>query len=197
MVVEREIQNYWIGLYLGNLSDPIMAAINRAYRDFNRTLVGISLSINDEKRIMLRETMKSTVVELIKHSFNDQDEFDNWHKKECDKIIESFKSNVPYAISYGQAQKWINMTLKYLFALGEERVKGISRNYAFFHIPIDRQVQKELEKLGIISINGPWSQINNYQVYIAYQKKLRNAFPESIPLDVEFKLFNSSKGFSG
>jgi hypothetical protein len=83
------------------------------------------------------------------------------------------------------------MTLKYLFAFGDNRVLGISRNYRFFHIPIDNIIQNKLEKkFGIKRLNGAWSKAENYPVYLNYQYQVRLACAEQIPMDVEFKLFN-------
>lgn len=98
-----------------------------------------------------------------------------------------------YELSIGQAQKWINMTHKYLFALGESRVNGISKNYEFFHIPINNIIQEKLEKEGIEKLKERWSRIKQYSNYLDYQKKVREHFAGQIPLDVEFKLFNKSK----
>jgi hypothetical protein len=90
----------------------------------------------------------------------------------------------------GQAQKWINMTLKYLFALGENRIKGISKNYIYFHFPLDNIIQDKLVKLGIPKFKVSWSRIDNYVEYLNYQCLVRTKFAGQILMDVEFRLYN-------
>lgn len=91
--------------------------------------------------------------------------------------------------TYGHAQKWINMTLKYMLALGESRIKGIYMNCHFFHIPIDNLIQDELLDK-IEKINCAWSKINNYDIYLAYQKKFRKLCNGKSPIAEEFRIFN-------
>ena len=64
-----------------------------------------------------------------------------------------FESYVQYRFFQVQAQKWINMSMKYLYALGDERVPGISKNYEYFHIPIDNIILNELKSKNINMIH--------------------------------------------
>ncbi|WP_378018329.1 hypothetical protein [Adhaeribacter terreus] len=83
------------------------------------------------------------------------------------------------------------MSLKYLFAFGENRVPNISRNYRFFHIPIDNIIQDKLQKdKKIEKLTQAWSRVNEYETYLNYQIKVRQSYSGQIPMDVEFKLFN-------
>lgn len=81
------------------------------------------------------------------------------------RIKKKFNEVLAYDISYGQAQKWINMTLKYMFAIGPNIIDGIDRNYDYFHIPLDNVIQEKLSIHGINRINIRWSRIDNYQTY--------------------------------
>ena len=169
----------------------ILSAIDRAYRDFNRTMYGIAE--NRKKKINgyieLRSLMNEIVSEILNKDFK-QLSFDNWHKDSCDRLINGFKKSMDYDINYGQAQKWINMSLKYMFAIGNEKIKGINRNYKYFHIPIDNIIQDKLEQVYIDRIPAKWSRVNDYTTYMDYQEKVRLAFEGQIPLDVEFRFFN-------
>jgi hypothetical protein len=83
------------------------------------------------------------------------------------------------------------MSLKYLFALGENRINGITNNYNYFHFPVDKIIQDKLkERYNIGKLKTAWSRIQNYEIYLNYQKICRTHFNGQIPLDVEFKLFN-------
>jgi hypothetical protein len=109
----------------------------------------------------------------------------------CDKLKLKFIKLIGYEISYGQAQKWINMSLKYMSALGNTIIIGVEKNYKYFHIPVDNIIQDKLKNHNINRIPISWSRIDNYDVYLSYQIELRNKFSDQIPLDVEFRLFNS------
>jgi hypothetical protein len=190
---KTDIQNFWIKLYFGtNTSNELLnAVIDRAYRDFNRTLHGLGENQTKNKYNNLRNVIKGIVQEIDKINFQTQDNFDQWHKSKCDEIISSF-ANIPYQLSYGQAQKWLNMTLKYLTALSFDTKDSIKSNYHFFHIPIDNIIQEQLEKYGIIKIKNRWSRINDYKSYLDYQKEIREKFCHNTPLEVEFVLFNKA-----
>ena len=186
-----DFENFWIRCYLPSASNLIDRAIKRAYLDFNRTAHGINIMKSPEKYPLFSDFLKKLIEEITTKKFENQKEFDKWHKKNCNSLISLFNDSLNYDIYIGQAQKWINMTFKYLFALGDNRIPGISTNYNFFHIPIDRIIQiKLLEKQGITILNLTWSRIDNYQDYLNYQERVRNEFYEEIPMDIEFKLFN-------
>lgn len=86
--------------------------------------------------------------------------------------------------TYGQAQKWINMTLKYLYVLCPDKVEN---NFFNLHIPIDNYVfsvaQKEFD---IKYPTKPWSRWESYDYYIEYQILIRNNLTDVVPLKWEF-----------
>ncbi|NQV18859.1 MAG: hypothetical protein HQ534_09985 [Armatimonadetes bacterium] len=186
-----EIEDFWIRVYLNPKSDYLDSAVNRAYRDLNRTLHGISKLPSEQNHILVKQIIKNSINKITTDKFESHVNFDNWHKQLCDKIIQSYKLELTFDFSFGQAQKWINMTLKYLFALGEKRINGICMNYEFFHVPIDNIIQDRLKiKYNIDRIDGAWSKISDYNIYLDYQKNLRIICPDFIPMDIEFRLFN-------
>lgn len=109
---------------------------------------------------------------------------------QCNTLIESYNKIANHKIYIGQAQKWINMTLKYLFALGETRIAGITKNYEYFHFPLDNIIIQKLENMASGKFKVAWSRIDNYNVYLEYQHQMRKTFAGQIPLDVEFRLYN-------
>ena len=190
-ITHQERINFWLRVYLGttNIQELKLAAVDRAYRDFNRTMHGFRDKRTPEAYNSLRNLMLIIAEETFTITF-DQTSFDIWHKSKCDQLIDEFYNLLKFPISYGQVQKWINMTLKYMFAIGNEIINGIERNYKFFHIPLDNIIQDKLEFHNINKIKGRWSRINNYDIYFQYQKQVREAFIGQIPLEVEFRLFN-------
>lgn len=187
----EDIERFWIRVFLHTSDNFLERCIERAYRDFNRTLHGIRDNENKEAYSRLSNSVKSIIGEITVKDISNQTEYDSWHKDKCEFLQKEFMKELNYELSIGQAQKWINMTLKYLFALGESRFSGISKNYEFFHIPIDNIIQEKLESEGIEKFKERWSRIKKYSDYLDYQKKVRQHFAGQIPLDVEFKLFNT------
>jgi len=185
-----EIQNFWIRVYLGttNNNKIKIALIDRAYRDFSRTLHKIKHTIDSYQ--ILKNKMLSIIDYVEHHQFETQEEFDQWHKEKCDELKSDFKKHINYYIYYGQTQKWINMSLKYIFAIYYGTPNGYEKNYKFFHIPIDNIIQEKFEPKGIERITGPWSKLDNYKKYLKYQIRVRETFPNQIPMDIEFKIFN-------
>jgi len=193
-LTHADFEKFWHRLYFDINEGFISAAIKRAYRDFNRTIKGMPKEENE--RHPLRENwvefLKSSFEVFLKKEFLSQQEFDLWHRDMCEKL-ENINKDKKVILNVGQAQKWINMTLKYLFLIGENYVEGISKNYKFFHIPLDSIIQTAMNnKYGIQPIPGAWSQITDYDKYLQYQNAIRTKFPNTIPMDEEFKLFNLS-----
>lgn len=195
VTIDKTILDFLYKIYFDFSEGEIMAAINRAYRDFNRTL--IDLPPEDERPILKKnwsELLKREIeTTILLKKFENWDEFNKWHKSLCEKL-KSVNTNYT-GFTIGQAQKWVNMTLKYLYVMGEKKVKGISINYEYFHIPIDNIIQKEILKdLNRSPKNkffkDAWSRISDYDKYLAFQSEIRKVYPNKIPMDKEFELFN-------
>lgn len=189
-LTQINIEDFWIRCFFNPKGNLTEAAIDRAYRDFNRTLHGIQKKQSKEKQSLLKEVVKKIISEPLIHIFNSQDEFDKWHKIKCVELVKAYEDILNHTLFIGQAQKWINMSFKYLFALGENRINGISRNYKYFHFPVDNIIQDKFLEDGIPKLKIAWSRIDDYSNYLDYQKLVREKFAGQIPLDVEFILFN-------
>lgn len=98
----------------------VTVAAKRAYRDLNRTLHGIGTHPNAEQ-------LRQDTYDSLKKFVNNLDDvhtvevFDKLHQAWCEATIDRFAAqNVDrnkLTMDYGQAQKWLNMTLKYLVVL--------------------------------------------------------------------------------
>ena len=67
---------------------------------------------------------------------DDCTDFDDWHNALCKGIINCSESIYP--ISYGIAQKWVNMTLKYLLICGYD----FKEKETSLHVPVDSYIYK-------------------------------------------------------
>ena len=156
--------DFLIQCHFGYIDDLILSAIDRAYIDMQtHTVEGDKESLLFPKRKEITEYL----YHQIQHLPNQQN-YDDWHETTSEAIKEKYNQ-----LSYGQIQKWINMTVKYLCTfrlLGFETVDeyfGKKENYMWFHAPLDSYV---LNGIGMCDLS--WSKdIKSYEIYkkIAYE----------------------------
>jgi len=170
--------------FFGKYNDYKIAGVNRAYRDFSRTIRTKEYNEFEYKNL---KTKTSNIIvqelsQLLIREFS-KEEFDDFHKQVCKKIKKNWTK-----LYDGQIQKWVNMTLKYWLLMGKEYIGNIELNSKWFHIPIDSLVLAEFfnEKYPKI----PWSRID-YDTYFEYQVRFREEIPPNeIPIINETKAFN-------
>ena len=152
--------SFLIQCYFGDTTDPYLAAIDKAYFDMQ------THTISGDKKIiyaMRREETEYLYSQLRKLPSEVQSEkdFDKWHKDTSDKMKTISKKTIE--LEYGQIQKWINMSIKYLYtlrALGDEKVNQyFVENVYYFHAPLDSYVLNE------IGNHDTWSTIPTYEIY--------------------------------
>jgi len=187
ILTRDDYEDYLVRLYFGTESDFLVASIARAYLDFSRTLHGIGdlgpkRLLHDQASNSLREA----IVELQAESMSGE-EFDTWHRSTCERLVAIYPKH-GHHLYIGQAQKWINMTLKYIFALGEQRICGFGEKYQYCHVPLDNILLGQLERYNFPALSCAWSRLDNYDEYLERQMWIRRRFT-LVPLDVEFKLW--------
>lgn len=138
VTVDKDVLSFLRAIYFGTYKDRYEAAGNRAYRDMNRTIRFNGMEA--EKRNTLRaETinlLRNEIEKIISKTCTSQKVFDEWHYLVCSKIrILYRKEGVQF--TFGQAQKWVNMTCKYLFIIGETDFVNC---FAYLHIPLDNYI---------------------------------------------------------
>ena len=182
-------ENFLIRLYFGSKSGHLEMCIDRAYLDFNRTLHGIKHypSIYKSAKLVMTESLE--ILSQNKSKFQCQSTFDEWHKSLCIKLCKHYADNGFVHYHIGQAQKWVNMSLKYIFTMGEERLPNYSHLYEFCHIPLDNIILKNLSTYKPPLLNCAWSRIDSYDEYMIFQRWVRSYFNGSTPLAVEFFLW--------
>jgi len=185
MLTNKQKEDFFIKVYFNTKEGFEIAGLKRAYQDFNRTLKkeNEDQKLRNNKRYNTQEYLKNELLKLISTKIENQQMFDKLHENLCVNLTKKWNE-----LTIGQAQKWINMTLKYWLLFGEKRINNIEKNAKFFHIPIDNFVLKEMleEKSP-----GPWSKIDKYKDYFRYQEKQRNKKTGNPPIIDEFDFFNS------
>lgn len=165
--------------YFGDMSEPIDAAINRAYIDMaSHTLKGFGEDY--EKKWECRYNASQSIKEALE-DLDMEKHFDNWHTALCDKIQEAY-TDIDIDFTYGQAQKWVNMTTKYLLVFdliydylgdAEQRDKLPQffqgrDNVQKLHIPLDNYLLLYYKKSKL----APWSRMDK-DAYNACRKELK------------------------
>lgn len=139
--------------------DRVKAAIIRAYSD--ATMEGAYNTLFKGKEETLRKKSESAkrkggelILNEIKKFFRDgsssNDNYDGWHDKLCKGLEEEYKNvtdGKTKFFTYGNAQKWVNMTIKYLClidALSDGFIyhKRLCKFQSKFHIPVDSYIIK-------------------------------------------------------
>ncbi|MFQ9115662.1 hypothetical protein [uncultured Eubacterium sp.] len=133
--------------------DGIMKCARRAYRDLHRTLrfnkIGLNNKENDYKQSFVTDicdSIKTEINELFDELNRNKkiDDFDKEHKKICNSILEKAeeeKDVLKEKMHYGQAQKWLNMTLKYMWLTGIWESEFNTGNLLpELHVPVDRYI---------------------------------------------------------
>lgn len=212
----------YFGITLENSKDDIIsAAINRAYRDAASHV--LSLKDDSKKNTEKGQDLFAKAGELIKVFIKDvlnndtqnklnKKEYDEKHKNLCDTLISKYKgcTNSGYEFSYGIAQKWVNMTMKYLgviltifsefndkndFVTFHESFQAIEHS---LHVPIDGYIleyvsNKKYSNVEPINIakkenknNLAWSKYKEVN-YKTLQNNIKEKFinETTFPLDWE------------
>lgn len=185
-LTENDYNTFYKAILYGKIEDPVEKAIFVAYRDLCRTIRGFS---KHERH----DAIFGNCVQIIYDYINElngfssftQDKFDMLHKLTCDRLITFFEDQ---EFTYGQAQKWINMSLKYVSMFNH---KMTEKYYEYCHVPIDNYIIKSTN----YKFDTAWSRINSYDKYLEFQKWFRNQY-DGIPLDIEFNMWlKEGKGY--
>jgi hypothetical protein len=179
--IDKDCFDFLLYSYFGGDKNPYAAASKRAYRDLCRTLRFHGRS-GIEYRKYIDGLLEKRIRCLIDEGCFSQEQYDEKHQGLCQDMIEYYRGK-GINFNIGHAQKWINMTMKYLYIYGGVDISGL---FCFFHIPVDQYVFKAVKnKLSIRRPCDAWSKINDYAVYIEYQKKIRSEL-DVAPLRWEF-----------
>ena len=137
--------------------DGIMKCARRAYRDLNRTLRFNEKSKNtcDRQDFVndICKFIKGKIEKMFVSNVNENFDFNKEHRDICNKIINEaenwknqngesiWKNAGDKNIYYGQVQKWLNMTLKYMWLTGIwESEFNTGDILSELHVPVDSYI---------------------------------------------------------
>ena len=163
----------YLGITLESEPDDVMdKAISKAYNDatrqgaFNTQLTyelkekieKVKNSSGDKENNLGENLITENVLALINtsHKKIDKEYFNSWHCSLCHKLINCYETALESDeyFTYGNAQKWVNMTMKYLYLIYSifsvyaesnnkfvdscgEHIDKISK---FLHVPVDSYI---------------------------------------------------------
>ena len=194
--------NFLMALYFGikpeDKEDIIVdCLINRAYRDAASHV----LSVKDDYKKTIKLNCIIKIKDFLKKLNDEKDlNYDDEHRKICTELFEEFEKenkesniykedkNGKYRkMTYGIAQKWVNMSVKYVYTIMliekyESFFDSFFSSYIDnFHVPLDSiMIEKIKSELKVNNENfgiDVWSSIDDYDKYLKYQKKIKKCFP--------------------
>ena len=191
--MNENIKKFYRICVFGTEENNEKAAAKRAYRDMCRTIrfeKGVSQKLKDDCRTRVIELIETKIKKC--NSIDTVEKYDEFHDSLCLRIIDCYDNQTIAEITYGQAQKWVNMTMKYLCVLYEGQCDWLNKIYSFLHIPIDSiilyKAKKEFPNEFPVN-NTPWSQLSREE-YITIQNKFRAVIKDVALIDWEFKAWN-------
>ncbi len=148
---------------LESKSDTIIEkAIDKAYFDATNRAAFNALKKTDFNSDDLKAKGTAIIKNGIDKIINQSSNLDEIHNDICESLLENYKGikvkdTNENAFSYGNAQKWVNMTMKYLYVLGNvflnsevnndfvtnyvEKINDFSNK---IHIPVDSYILQAL-----------------------------------------------------
>lgn len=164
-------------------NNDIDLASRKAYADMASHTLHLN---NPEKKEELKDEGCRVLREAIRNeckSIIDAKQFDDWHRSVCYRLQDTYKGHIKDAVSitFGQAQKWLNMTIKYYYIICEINNREDHVDLPFFqfaHVPVDSIMYDVIEKeLEIKKPEVAWSKLDDYDMYLDYQKTIREKVP--------------------
>ena len=139
-------------------------AIELAYADMSRRATG-------HTKQMKNVCVKCLVEEVFDKpfTFKSQEEFDDWHKKICEKLSEKLNTVNESFGRVGRAQKVINMAFKYLSYVDDTYDKVLP----YCHMTLDSYTLEWYKSINKKWKRIEWSKIDNYDDYYSIQDYIR------------------------
>ena len=173
ITIDKRTLEFLLFSYFGKAKSAVEAAINVAYRDMAAHT--LTKKANDERKDSddwekRKEDAKKAGGQSIVAALDSlgQKDYDEWHKELCKTLNSVYKENNA-KLTFGQAQKWVNMTMKYLYMfyllensqamenvnkelkekykLGQELKDIIGATNLYYHVPLDNYILKRLYQL--------------------------------------------------
>jgi hypothetical protein len=171
-------------------SQELECAIEKAHTDMSRRANGHKPQIQAESIVWLKDRF-TTISPFI---LNNQDDFDEWHHTTCKEYCEHMNAYINsqgfvFFMTYGRAQKVLNMTFKYLYCTASYKA-DVEKIIQFLHMTLDGYTLRWYKEVIVKYINdkrpknsaklkvsdvSDWSKMNEPQKhqYMDIQTRIR------------------------
>lgn len=187
------------GFYSSKSSDVIEKCILKAHADMSKRAKGHNEKIRDESLLWLKKHFETA----SPFSCSNQAEFDAWHENTCREYCKHMNSKFGsfFNLTYGRAQKVLNMTFKYLYCT-EKYKQSVSKIVEFLHMPLDGYILAWYKDIVIDYVNkkqstnfnkgsvSEWSKLNEEgkRTYMEVQEDIRSYLQDSKNLYYEYSI---------
>lgn len=160
-----------------NIDDVYYNAGMEAYRAATKRAIrfdGLAIRTRNELRKKSCEYLKKRFKILFDLKKMDFDIFRDWAKETAKHIRDIYRNAGVNDYTYGNAQKLINVALK--FVLSSNLVDCHNPVFKHCHFPVDGIIQGVIKKnFGIKRLKTCWSKNDNWDEFVEYQKEVRKA----------------------
>ena len=149
--------------------EKIEICARRAYGDLSRTIHYCKssewlekhekeeenfINAKEDFKKIIQEDIVESILQLLSQNAESAEVFNKWHAGCCTKIKENANRRTGVikekSFSYGQAQKWVNMTLKYMDISGfwdqDIRFTGLR---GMLHVPVDSYIMEAAKEADV------------------------------------------------
>jgi len=159
---------------LTTLDDIIKEAVNRGYgpsvqnTNLKKGKYGSSrLSIPKNRCVPI-------IVDAIRRIFLNtaitQIDFDKWEYELATRIRNIYHGNGSSLYVYGNAQKWINMAIKFLYS--SDSIAPSTKLFEVCYLVIDSIILNKARKLGVTGLGSAWSKCDDWNIIVAFEKNM-------------------------
>ena len=160
----------------------------------------IAIKYKEAKQALIESVCDIILCSVDKYECVDG-QFGLWHKAKCEEIMGTMNTAIfqddslilkSNSFTYGLAQKWVNMTLKYLWLL-DRLPEGLTAKS--LHVPIDSFILEKLQEENVDEIRRDgdtykykgksWSQLDDYDAYLDIQTKIGQIAGKTFPIEWE------------
>ena len=171
---------------VSNIDDIIDIAVQKGYAPSIQNTAIKQYKYDSKKLAVPRKDCEELLKKEIKKIYDEtnitEEKFEEWESNLASEIREKYKQNGIEHYTYGNAQKWINMTIKFVFS--SENVDYTKQLFNVCYLPIDRIIQdKAYKELGVKKLPVAWSKCDDWNEIQSYQKRIKDAIIEKTNYD--------------
>lgn len=174
--------------------DIFYNALLQGYDDAKRTFTGVGKhweKVGNKKKESFFQEIAQKIQELFRMNAKGQintNNFDEWHSKTCQFFCEKMKNMGYNKVTYGHAQKVINMAMKYLSCLNQSAKYSLI--FKRCHMPLDsftlewyKRVTAQDDKRDKVKLpyDMTWSKLDE-RLYLDITKKIQEKLKQELYL---------------